>query len=516
MAIVVADTNILADSPKLKSEEWQSLIKNRDHWELRFAVPEVVLMETVNLVKRTWDRRRQQVSELKVGEFGLNDMQESMLAGIDKCSAEYEQWLRDYLESIEATIVPPPPTDLMVLARRASETHPPYSPRGKDGKVVKDGFRDTLIWLTVLAIAEDNADEEVWFISDNHQDFGPKVGSWTGDGTGERDDCPILFHRDLVAELESRGLAGRVHYVVSAKRLEQHFAARFAPISDADLAQLVDHLDKSALAERFVEMARWLELDPEQAALPLLTRAAHLVGAREPLEGWRFSEAAGRGEAGWTARFAVDTEVDIELVREEQSSLVRGEETKMLRLFGDITVSNEGRILDVEVTSAEALPGDVMRARWRRRAQRAQVDVDMTSALKDYQFTDIAASFADQMQLPDIATTFAAQNQMPNVVDALTSQIQPPAAITELIAQQLHVPEIAKIVAESQKVATSGIAEIIAQTQQAQYSSIAEIIAQAQSTRSRRPRRAEPSNSEGEPSVEEGEDEVPGKSETDE
>ncbi|WP_063128693.1 PIN domain-containing protein [Nocardia fusca] len=516
MTIVVVDTNILADSPKLKSEEWRSLIQNRDRWELQFVVPEVVLMETIDVVRRGWRKRRQEVSVLKVGEFGLNDMQESMLAEIDKCSAEYEQWLRDYLESIDAAIVPPPPTDLMVLARRASETRPPYSPRGKDGKVVKDGLRDTLIWLTVMAIAEDNADEEVWFISDNHLDFGPKADSWTGDGTGERDDCPILFHRALIAELESRGLAGRVRYVLSARRLEQYFAAMFSPISDADLTQLVDHLDKSVLAERLVEAARWLILDPEQTALPLPTRAAHLVGAREPLEGWEFSEGAGRGEAGWTARFAVDTEVDVDLLREDQDALVGGEETKVLRLFGDITVSKEGDIRDIEVTSAEALPDDPMRARWTRRASRAQVEADTMSFLADYQFPNVAETMAKQVQMPNIAELVTRQFPPPaGIAELAARQFQLPAGIADLAAQQLRIPEIAKIVDEANKAHYSVVAEALEQARKVQASGIADIVAQAQRAQSRGAQRGKASE-ETDPSDRGDEDEAPGKAEADE
>ncbi|MFD3463230.1 PIN domain-containing protein [Nocardia fluminea] len=388
MPIVVVDTNILAGSPRLRSQEWLSLIENKNAWGVEFAVPEVVFMETANVVRRQWSSQRDQLAKAKVGEFGLSDALDLMLAEINRCSDEYEQSLRDLLGEIDASIVPPPATDLMVLAGRAAAQRAPYS-NTKD----KDGFRDTLIWLTVLSIAEDNPDTEVWFVSDNHVDFGPKVPNWTGDGTGERDDCPILFHQDLRDDLDERGLSGRVNYVVSLKRLEQYFAAQFAPIPEAKLANLVDQIDTNQLAGRLMMAALGRPVDPEQGALPLDAATAEIVAAREQHRGWEFSEGAGRGDAGWTARFAVDAEVDIEFIR---GDLSRGEETKRLRFFGDITVSLENQVLGLVVTSAEALPDDPMRARWVRRADRTRSTGGSTDPLWGLPFGSVSAAFANE------------------------------------------------------------------------------------------------------------------------
>lgn len=53
VAMIVVDANILAASPRLQSPEWLSLIKNLADWGLRIVVPEVVFMETVNVVVRS-------------------------------------------------------------------------------------------------------------------------------------------------------------------------------------------------------------------------------------------------------------------------------------------------------------------------------------------------------------------------------------------------------------------------------------------------------------------------------
>ncbi|WP_040786062.1 hypothetical protein [Nocardia pneumoniae] len=57
-----------------------SLNENKDDWGVQFAVPEVVFMETVNVVRRQWNARRNELANVRIGEFGLGNMLESLLA----------------------------------------------------------------------------------------------------------------------------------------------------------------------------------------------------------------------------------------------------------------------------------------------------------------------------------------------------------------------------------------------------------------------------------------------------
>jgi predicted nucleic acid-binding protein len=374
MAGVVLETNILVASPLLDSREWSSLTDHAADWGIEVVVPDVVLMETVNVVRRAWTSMRQKVDDLALGVFGLEEAKAAILMEVDKRSATYEKWLRSRLDEMGVQISPTPPVDHLEIARRASEGRAPYG--GKD----KDGYRDTLVWYSVLAAAQEYPNAEVWFVSDNHTDFGPKPPNWTGEGTGQRESCPILFHTDLIAELTDCDLDRRVFYVVSLARIEQHFASQFAPIDAGELQQLIDTVDKNVLAQKLVDAVAGFKLDPEEAALWLEVEAAEIIGAREQADGWTFTEAARRGDAGWTARFAVDTEVDIALVG---TGLVASEHTNVLRLLGQVWVSSNGQILDIAVDSAEALPDDRMRDRWRRRAARSPLgDGELSNILQ--------------------------------------------------------------------------------------------------------------------------------------
>ncbi|WP_134047727.1 PIN domain-containing protein [Mycobacteroides franklinii] len=360
--IVIPDTNIFVSAPRVDIPAWSSLIEHRHDWNLRIVVPELVVIETINVLKREWLGAKHRVASINLSPFGLEHKKDEILNGIDEQIDAYETQLRERLTEIGAEITPIPPVGHLDIARRASEGRAPYT--AKD----KDGYRDTLIWHTVTEIARTNPDAEVWFVSANHTDFGPKPPHWTGENEGERDDCPIQFHADLRAELQDLGLAHHVRYVLSVQRLDQHIAAKFAPIDDADLTHRAQNIDISTLAAQLIDASFGLHLNPREAALPLETVLATILGAQRPLTGWRFHEGAGRGDAGWTARFAVSTEVDI-AASVDDSPPSTEVQTKTLTLVGDIAVSPENEILDLTVTGGESLPDDPMRERWTRHDQ---------------------------------------------------------------------------------------------------------------------------------------------------
>lgn len=352
--VVVVDTNLLVESPRLQRAEWVSLIEHATDWDVRIVVPEVVVMETVNKVTGAWNDTSADLAKLKLGAFDVAHHVGAITSTITEHCEGYEDWLREHCADNGITIVSPPVIDAMDIARRASEGRAPYHRS-------KDGFRDTLIWLTVISVAQEADAADVWLVSQNTADFGAKVTS------SDESDLQHPLHDDLVQELREHGLDGRVRYVPSLKRLEQHLAAQFAPILDDALAEHTAGIDKATLAAKLVLAVVGLEVEPEATALPIEVVSAQVVGAREPLDGWQFTEAARRGQAGWTARFSVDVETDLLLVG---SPLVSSEHTKMLRTEGQVSIAPDGGVIDLVVDSVEALPDDPMRERWTRRSAR--------------------------------------------------------------------------------------------------------------------------------------------------
>ncbi|OMB80797.1 hypothetical protein A5743_09580 [Mycolicibacterium conceptionense] len=419
VTVIVLDTNIIATCPRLDSPALISLVEHAEGWGVRLVVPEVVAMESVSVVRRHWKAERDRLFNLPLELFGLAEGQADMVAAIDQASQGYEQWLSEELAAKGIVIQPVPDVDHMEIARRASAGRTPFT-RSKDGKT-KDGYRDTLIWLTVLALANEHADDEIWLVSDNHHDFGPTPGDWTGPKSGKRDDCPINFDDHLADELAAQGLSDHVHYVVSAAALEQHLASQFAPIDAAELEQLAGTISMSAAAGQLMLLALGKPLDPDAAALPAGAELGEIVGVREQHQGWTFTDAARRGAAGWTARFAVDTEFDIEVAG---APWISSEQSKVLTVAGRVYVSPTGEIVDMAVDSIEAAPGDQERA---RRARRHASDAmkDMRRWVSGPSTTSELAAQLGRINSPSTTSEIAAK----------LGRISGPSAISDIVAQ---------------------------------------------------------------------------------
>ncbi|RQO45834.1 hypothetical protein DBV08_18350, partial [Rhodococcus sp. KBW08] len=425
--IIVVDTNILCFTPSLRHKHFQSLADNGVKWGVRLVVPEVVFMETVNVVRRTWEETATAVSDLKIGEFGLNGEKEAIEATIRTRITSYADDLRDRLDSLGFDVVPAPAVPHLEVAQRSAERRPPYLPGSDDPRQIpKDGYRDTLIWLTVMDIAKSNPDAEVWFVSTNTKDFGPASNNWTGKSTGSKTDCPINFSDGLIEELADRGLADRVRYVTTLSALEQHFANQWQPVGDEILAEWFDRTDRTNLANSLHAKLIGFPLDPEQSALAIDTFRAHIVSAERPLEGWQFSEGAGRGsEGGWTARFTVPVGVVISVI--ELPAATTGEYTKTLNFSGVISVDASGTQEDLVVEAATAFPDDENVEAWERRnAQRisglgqtrAGTLSNLVAANANSQFL---AGFASAHAGPNFLRDFTSAQAGPNFLGNFTS-----------------------------------------------------------------------------------------------
>lgn len=354
--IIVLDANILVASPRLHNSTWQSLVEHRDDWDVRLVVPEVAVMEAAKNVPVKWGKTRALMpNPRKFKEFGHDSTLQTVLDDIDAGIDSFARDLDERLAAMSAEIIPPPTVvDLMDLARRAAAGRAPYCAGDKDG------FRDALIWLSVLGVAQDNLDAEVWFVSNNTDDFGPAGDAdWTGPGTGARDDCPILFHSDLIEDLERLGLTERVHYVTNINSLEQHLAAKFAPITTEDLRA---SLDEAQLIAELGVAVRGLRLDPYLAALDPNTEAAVITGAVPVSDSWHFHDGAQRDAMGWTAKFTVTADTVIAWTTTDTPDKLAVQE-KRLSVTGDLTVGVDGMV-QLDARGMTALPDDPMRELW--------------------------------------------------------------------------------------------------------------------------------------------------------
>ena len=312
-------------------------------------------METVNVVRRNWQEELRKLSILRINSFGVRDELERIASAGAARIASYEGDLLARLDVLGFDVVPVPNISHMEIARRASESTAPYLANS-----TKENYRDTLIWLTVLDIAKKKPDDIVWFLSNNHKDFGNKT---------ERSNGIDRFSPGLLRELADRRLKGRVRYASDLDALEQHFASQWAPIETADLSARKATLRMSLFTEFLSRTVIGFPLDPNQTGMPDNVIRAHIIGAATEDEGWKFDEAAGRGEGRWTAKFVVPVEVDIATI---ESPGATNEYTKTLNIAGVVTIDTDGSPISLAILSAVALPGDEVQERTERRTNRAE------------------------------------------------------------------------------------------------------------------------------------------------
>ncbi|MFD4295450.1 PIN domain-containing protein [Rhodococcus sp. NPDC058505] len=363
-SIVVLDTNILARIPYLNTDEWTGLYAHVGEWKLHFVVPEVVVMETVNVVRRLWRPDRNRLANLKDWFIELDKHKEfeSLLAADDARHEGYEAVLGSRLAELGIEIAPLPATiDHMDIARRASMGRAPYARIGKaDEGRTKDGYRDTLIWLTVLAVAGRHPECDVWFVSDNYSDFGAK-----NETKDQRDtlDYPLAWHSELAEELDRSGLRDRVFYARGLSRLEQHLLSKFAPLSDAERDELWAAVERSELDRRLMLALFEASVDPRSAALPLDTVSATVIGCVRAANAIRFSEAARRAAGAWTARFNCEIDATVEITSMAGDV---AEESKPLVVSGRIYVNADNQVAELTIEAIEAAADDPQRRAWVR------------------------------------------------------------------------------------------------------------------------------------------------------
>ncbi|MER5261547.1 PIN domain-containing protein [Actinosynnema sp. NPDC002837] len=174
---VVIDSNAVWDDWLLKRDAWTRLVILADHGLIEVCVPEVVVQELARGYKRTLNDLVAGLDKLKLDKLatllGLN--LPSNVADLNDSTAEkiaaYEPALRARLAELRVTTLSVPEVDQQTMLTRALEARKPFDAEGKKG------FRDALIWHTVLTVCRDrSANAKIMFVTDNIKDFCDATG----------------------------------------------------------------------------------------------------------------------------------------------------------------------------------------------------------------------------------------------------------------------------------------------------------------------------------------------------
>lgn len=180
MFIVVLDTNALYGDFRLESRQALNLRDNLRELGGELVIPEVVIDEA----ERKFDELlRENVRELKKSIKRYRQLTGVNISIPDMPEGGREQSLRQRLIEVADRLIPYPISDHQKVVKRLLAGYRPFS--GTEDK----GYRDFLIWLSVLQIATES-DSTVLFITSNSNDFCAKKDN--------------QLHEDLISDLQER------------------------------------------------------------------------------------------------------------------------------------------------------------------------------------------------------------------------------------------------------------------------------------------------------------------------
>jgi PIN domain len=328
---VVLDSTVLLSDPLLGGVPW-TILAQAARRGVRLCITEVVLQESIAGYSRRMDEAVVVLERWRskhAGALGVQPLVAEFAQQLSEHAASYAEQLKSVLDAIPVEVLPIPDVDHQVLIERATSRVPPCDSEG-------DGYRDTLNWFSILALAEDGDSSVIWVSADS-------------DFAGEDED---VLHPELQAELNERDLQGRITLIRSVRDAALVVASQFGN-AEEDLHNIRDRLIKDALTNyvrtELLADSGSVEVSAASLALPLGAEPPVLsalgditdteIEAKAALEG---EEAA--VEVGFTCNTTILADTS--------------EITKPLRFTALLTVDQYDSPTGGEITSIRALEGD--------------------------------------------------------------------------------------------------------------------------------------------------------------
>lgn len=341
--IIVLDSSVLLTNPTCAASWWETFIENVRERGDRVLVSELVVVETIMNHRRKMNDQIRSLNNWGHGEdrLGLRPIRNAAREEMYLIRDSFEQLLRDYLASSGVEIIPPFEFDHVELFRRACSYRKPYDELGK-----RDGYRDTVHWLTVLRIAEDNPGVDVWWLSDNSGDFG----------IGKKQNREL--HPDLIEDIAEKSLTGKVHWEINPRTLEARIKALTAPVEQSKWDEIVGgSAVGDAMMLQLAAALEGTELNPREIPLPRRARTA-TVGAVGQVKNLVWSEVARAGETGYVAGFTALSDILFQTISAAPAGFDFEDIPKFVQISGIANFDGPNSLTDVTVNEVSALPGD--------------------------------------------------------------------------------------------------------------------------------------------------------------
>lgn len=188
--LIVLDANAVTPDYHLQTPSFHILAVRIAEQEVRVCIPMVAVIEIEATYRRAIDDRLAAFHKWldRTNPLGPWSTPAKLTSELDTAAKDYPGRLARRLSDIGIEVLPIPSVDLEELVRRATSRRRPFNDAG-------NGFRDNLIWHTVLELADANTDEVVFVSNDK---------AFWDDGN---------LHPDLLEELTDRGLDARVSLI---------------------------------------------------------------------------------------------------------------------------------------------------------------------------------------------------------------------------------------------------------------------------------------------------------------
>jgi hypothetical protein len=226
---IVLDSNIFRGDITLRSKEFDILLDYLSKTSSSVIVPQIIFDEIKGLYARTLGERTTELQKVS-NNINLLMIDKSKYVpqydfDCEKETLDYEKFVKNRLLIKDRNIIPYNNDYLPIISSRAINR---IKPAGEKGQ----GFRDTLIWLTIKNYCSTCHEKQIAFISSNTDDFA----------TSDK----LNLHESLIAECDE--LKIKINYFKNLKEFIELHSIKIDFITydwiaenldDSDIQQLV-------------------------------------------------------------------------------------------------------------------------------------------------------------------------------------------------------------------------------------------------------------------------------------
>jgi hypothetical protein len=246
---LILDSNIYCQDFSLSGTMFQTFLSELVRTGNSLFVPNIILEEVVNKYCVEYQRLVSQATRIGFVNY-------HRLPNLDEEKVRYRAYFQEKLSRVQYSLLGYPIIPHEVLAKKALEHKKPFKPNGQ-------GYRDSLIWSTVLELAESGNLDPIGFISSNIRDFADELNN-------------RQLHPNLVEDIERRSSGRRIGEIRYFPSLESFVREQIYPsleiISDIETrlrSNTYENLNLMSFVEdELNEFALGKEFNSEEIGIP--------------------------------------------------------------------------------------------------------------------------------------------------------------------------------------------------------------------------------------------------------